>query len=158
MSEQLQKLLGEFGCNILNYTQNKIFTTHFYSEERYNDYLNGKDCRGGMGLYDTDEVLVYNKVNDNTLVIIQHDGVETAKYKYIPIFKATMEYKDKNTDDKTVNKTLTFKIRKSQFDKKFNFIDTEYNSLDFNNIQAIKDFLIKSYGTNKLIDWSVYNG
>ena len=111
-----------------------------------------------MGLFDNDEVLELNRLNDNTLVVIQNDGIETARYRYISIFKATMEYKDKNTDGKKVSKTLTFKIRRNEFDGTINFIDTEGNASDFKNVQSVKDYLVEKYGANKLTDWSVAVG
>lgn len=153
---QLQELMGEFGCNVLNYKNTKIVVDHFYSEERYIDFLKGINCRAGMGLFDADEELEFNKLKDNILVIIQKDGIETARYKYVPILKATMQYKDKNTDNKKINKTLTFTIRRNDFNKTINFIDTEGKSLNFYNVQAVKNYLNEKYGVNKLIDWNVY--
>jgi hypothetical protein len=158
MGTQLQEIIGEFGCTVVNYTDNKLVVDHFCSEERYNNFLNGSNCRAGMGLFDTGEVLEFNKLNDNTLVVVQHDGFETARYKYVPIFKATMEYKGKDSDQKKVNKTLTFKIRRNGYTSTINFIDTEGNSLDFNSVEAVKDHLSKTYGANKLTDWSVCVG
>lgn len=154
----LQETIGNFGCAVLNYTKNKIFVDYFYIEERYNSFVKGINCRAGMGLYDADEKLIFNKLDDNTLVIVQNDGVETARYRYVPIFKATMEYKGENDDGKKINKTLTFRIRKSEFDGTTNFIDTDKNSLDFHNIQAVKKYFNAKYGTNKLTDWSVCDG
>ena len=67
MGTQLQEIIGEFGCTVLNYTKNKIIVDYFNSEKAYNAYLNGLNCRAGMGLHDTDEVLEFNKLNDNTI-------------------------------------------------------------------------------------------
>jgi hypothetical protein len=158
LGNQLQEILGDFACSVLNYTNNKIVADHFFSEERYNDFLTGKNCRAGQGLFDSDEVLEFNKLNDNTLVIIQHDNIETARYKYVPIFKATMEYKDIDCDNKKAKKNLTFRIRKSLSDNRINFIDTDKNSLDFYNVEAAKIYLKEKYGTYKLTEWSVYVG
>ncbi len=69
-----------------------------------------------------------------------------------------MEYKFLDTDDKKINKTLTFRIRKHEYKGATNFIDTEGTSRDFISIQAIKEYLTQEYGTNKLTDWSVYLG
>lgn len=154
MGNQLQELLGEFGCSVLNYSNNKISVDHFYNEERYNDFLNGSNCRQGMGLFDSNEIVECDKINDSILIVVQQDGVETARYKYSTIFKATIEYKDKSLDNKKVTKTLTFKIRINQFTEKLNYVDTEGNSLDLYNVQDVKDYLIEKYGVNKLTDWS----
>lgn len=153
----LQERFGNFKVTVIDYIDKRIEVDYFFSEERYNDFLKGSSCRAGMGLYDIDEVLEFNKLDDNTLVVVKNDGIETAKYKYVPIFKATMEYKEMSTESKRVNKTLTFKIRRNKFDNKtINLIDTENNSLDFNNIYGVKDYLEDKYGANKLTDWSVY--
>ena len=154
MSYQLQEILEECGCAVLNYTNDRIVKDSFYSEERYNDFLNGMECRQGMGVFDKDEILQFNKLNDNTLVIVQHDGVETARYKYVPIFKATMEYKDIDVNEKKVNKTITFKLRRN-INGNINFIGTDGNSVDLYNMEAIKKYINEKYGKNKLTDWSV---
>lgn len=154
----LQELFDEFGCTVLNYTNNKIVVDYFYSEERYKNFLQGMNCRAGMGLHDADEKLVFNRVDDNKLVIVLNDGVETARYRYLPIFKATMECNDINSDNKKIKKTLTFRIRKNEFDGTINFIDTDKNSIDFKSVQAVKHYLYEKYGINKLIEWSVYDG
>lgn len=161
MGTQLQDILNEFGCSILNYTKNKLYVEHFYSEERYNDFLHGRNCRGGQGLFDEDEVLIFNKLEDNVLVILQNDGVETARYRYKPIFKATMEYKYKESDGKKINRYLTFIVRREEFKGTINFIaeiDEIKTSLDFYNTEQIKDYLNEKFGTNKLTDWSVVIG
>lgn len=153
----LQEVLGDFSCSVLNYTNNKIHVDNFYSEERYNDFLNGLNCRGGQRLFEVDEEIEFNKLNDNTLVIVQNDGVETARYKFVPIFKATMEYKDIDSNGKKINKSLTYTIRKSTFSGNVNLL-IENTSLDFYNVEAVKIYLDEKYGTNKLTDWSVYYG
>jgi hypothetical protein len=154
---KLQEIINDFGCAVLNYTNNKIYVDYFYSENGYNNYLNGINCRQGQGLHNIDEKLEFNKINDNTLVIVQENGIEKSRYKYTPIFKATMEYKE-ITSGKNLNKTLTFSIRKSIFDGTFNLIEMEGNSLDFNSVQSAKNYLNDKYGKNKLIDWSVTYG
>ena len=158
MGTQLLEIIGEFGCTVLNYTRNKIVVDHFCSEKAYNVFLSGLNCRAGMGLFDSDEVLEFNKLNDNTLVVIQNDGIEIARYKYITMFKETLVYKDKNACGKKVNKTITFRIRRNEFDGSLNIIDTEGNSSDFHNLQAVKDYLSEKYGTKQLTDWSEYVG
>lgn len=154
LSNQLQGILEECGCAVLNYTSKGIAKDSFYSEERYNDFLNGKDCRQGMGLFDNDEVLEFNKLNDNTLVIVQNDGVETVRYKYVPIFKATMEFKEIDDNNKKVNKAISFKLRKN-INGNINFIGTDGNSVELYNMDAIKKYINEKYGNNKLTDWSV---
>ncbi len=153
----LQEVLGDFACSVINYTNNKVYVNNFFSEERYEDFLNGVNCRAGQGLFDIDEELDLNKLNNNTLVIIQKDGIETARYKFVLIFKATMEYKGLDANDKKTNKSLTFTIRKSVFSGNVNLL-IEEDSLDFYNVEAVKLYLREKYGPNKLTEWSIYNG
>jgi len=51
----LQEVLGDFACSVINYTNNKVYVNNFFSEERYEDFLNGVNCRAGQGLFDIDE-------------------------------------------------------------------------------------------------------
>ncbi|MHB9148364.1 MAG: hypothetical protein ACYC2U_08410 [Candidatus Amoebophilus sp.] len=158
MGTQLQEIIGEFGCTVLNYTKNRIIVDYFYSEKMYNTFLNGINCRAGMGLHNTDEVLQFNKLNDNTLVVVQNEGIETARYKYVTMFKTTMVYKAKNDKGKKVNKTLTFRIRRNEFNGLINLIDSEGNAADFQNLQEAKNYLSERYGANQLTDWSENGG
>ena len=91
MSSMLQERLEEFGVTVLNYINNQIHVDYFYNEERYEDFLKGLNCRQGMGLYDTDEILQFNKLTDGKMVIVQHDGVEVARYKYKTIFRVSLK-------------------------------------------------------------------
>ncbi|MBS4022838.1 MAG: hypothetical protein KGZ79_10545 [Dethiobacter sp.] len=156
MSTRLQELLADFGCSVLNYSNNKIIVDYFYSESMYEKFLTGVNCRQGMGLHDTKEILEFNKLDDGKLVIVQHDGIETAKYKYTTIFKATMEYKERNTDQKKAIKYLTFRVRKNEYGDEINYIDTEGKSMDFKNISAMKKHLSETFGTYKITEWSVF--
>lgn len=159
MGNQLQEILNEFACSIINYTNNKIVVDHFYSEERYNDFLRGINCRAGLGMFEKNEVLEFNRLNDNTLIIVKQDGVEITRYKYVPIFKGTLEYKIKNNENKKLEKRiLSFAIKKNQFSETINFIDADNNSIDFDNVQAVRIYLMGKYDNLKLPDWSGFNG
>lgn len=152
---RLQEILAEFGCTMLNYTNNKIYVDYFYNEHMYDKFLSGMNCRQGMGIYDTNQVLEFNKLEDKKLVIVQHEGLVSARYKYVSVFKGTMQYKGIDDDYKKVNKSLTFRIRKNEYGGELNLF-TEKFSLDFLSMLALKDFLSKEYRTYKLIDWNVY--
>lgn len=154
----LQEVINEFACTVLNYTNNKIYVDHFYSEDRYQDYLTGLNCVGGQGLFNFDEEIQYNKIDDNILLIIQHNGIETARYKYVPLLKATIDYKVSVKKEKSINRSLTFTLRKNQYSKLINYIDLDKNSIDFDNIDVLKSHLKERYGTYKLTDWSLYCG
>ena len=151
--KSLQEKFSEFGCTILNFSDDKIIVDYFYNEEMYEKYMSGVNCRQGMGMYDINQVIEYNRIPDDKMVIIQKDGIEMNRYKYMTIFKATLIYNEK--ESKKNNKSLTFRIRRNKFGKKLNYIDSNGNSLDFYNINAIKDHLRIKYGMYKITDWSV---
>ena len=134
MSSMLQERLEEFGLTVLNYINDQIHIDYFYSEIRYEDFLNGSNCRQGMGLYDTNENLQFNKLSDGKVVIVQHDGIEIARYKYKTIFKATFEYKQKNPKTNIMKKkSLTFSLRKNEFGKDINYFTKITKEKDFDD-------------------------
>ncbi|MEX2460858.1 MAG: hypothetical protein WD469_06095 [Paenibacillaceae bacterium] len=149
----LQATFEDFNCILLNYTNNKILVTFFYSEERYEDFLNGVNCIQGSGVYRIDQILEFNKLDDGKLVVVQNDGIEIEKYKFLTLFKATIEYKDSISDK---NKSLTLRIRKHVFNNRINLFDEAGNSLDFDNIIKVKNYLSENFGKYKIIDWNVY--
>lgn len=67
-----------------------------------------------------------------------------------------MEYKEIDDNDKKINKTITFKLRKN-INGNINFIGigTDGNSVNFYNMLAVKKYINEKYGKNKLTDWSV---
>lgn len=153
LDSTLQNMLSEFGCTVIDYTNNKIMVDFFYSEKMYEKYLSGFDCKQGIGMYETDQVLVFNSIPDEKMVVVKKDHA-VAKYKYSTISKSTIVYKGKNVHSKIVNKSLTFRIRTNKFDELFNFIDTEGNAFDFFSINEIKDYLNNKYGAYKYVEGS----
>lgn len=151
IQENYYKMFSEFGCTVINYTIDKIMVDYFYSETMYQKFLSGLDCRQGIGMYDTRQVLEFNKIPDEKMVVVQKDGVDTAKYRYSTISKGIITYKVIK-DGKKVNGGLTFRIRENRYDECFNFIDTKENSLDFSSIDQIKGYLKHQYGTFKFSD------
>lgn len=149
----LQATFEDFNCILLNYTNNKILVTFFYSEERYEDFLNGVNCIQGNGVYRIDQILEFNKLDDGKLVVVQYDGITKEKYKFIPLFKATIRFKDPSSN---ANKSLTFRIRKNVFNSMINLFDEVGNSLDFDSIIKVKNYLSENFGKYKIIDWNIY--
>ena len=150
----LQDMLSEFGCTVINYTNNKLMVDFFYSEEMYEKYLSGFDCKQGIGMYEVNQVLELNNIPDENMVVIKKDGFETARYKYTTIVKSRILYKEKNSDSKIANKSLTFRIRKNKFSELLNFIDTGGNSFNFSSLTEIKGYLSEKYGAYKYADGS----
>ena len=150
----LQDMLSEFGCTVINHINNKLMVDFFYSEEMYEKYLSGLECKQGMAMYGAGQVLEVNKIPDEKMVVIKKDGVEIDRYKYTSIVKSTIVYKERNSDSKVVNKSLTFRIRKNKFFELLNFIDTGGNSFDFSSIAEIEGYLREKYGAYKYADGS----
>lgn len=150
----LQKLIGQFGCSVLNYTEDKLIVNYFYSEEMYNKYLHGVDCMQGMGVRDTTEVLEFNQLPDKILVIVQHRGCEKARYQYFTKVRATIKYKEMTKDGKK-DRSLSFRIRKNKYGSGLNYLDSNGKAFDYNNLQELKSDLTNRYGKNKIKDWVV---
>jgi len=148
----LQDRLEEVGCAVLNYTDNGIEIYVFYSESMYNKYLAGADCMMGMGLYNLKEKVNFELIDDDKLVVVQENGCEIAKYKYVTIFKAVIEYR--GHDNK--KRSLTFKIRRNEYGEGLNYVEHEGESLIFGSINKIKTYLHENYGNYKLADWQLY--
>lgn len=149
----LQNRLTEVRCAVLNYINDKIEIDEFSSEAMYDNFLSGVNCRKGMGLYDNNEVLELNKLNDGVLIIVLHNGTQTAKYQYTTIFEAAIEFRRKNISDNN-SKRITFKIRKNRFCGIFTFIDNVGNSMEFDSIEDIKSYVNQTYNEIRPIDWN----
>ncbi len=148
----LQQRINEVGCSVLNYINNRIEIDVFYSEEMYNKYLSGVDCKMGAGLYSENEKLNFNKLDDGKLVIVKKDGVEEVKYRYDTILKITLEYIDK--DKKKKSKTL--RIRKNKFNQdEINYMEFEGESRLFKSIMEIKKFMNEKFDKYKIIEWDL---
>jgi hypothetical protein len=94
-----------------------------------------------------------NKLDDNRLIIIQENGIETKKYKFVTMFKTTIKFKD-TTKLKAVNKTLTFRIRENVYGDQFNYFEEGGASLNFWSIDEIKVYLSSTFGNYKPTDWN----
>lgn len=149
-------MVAGFGCTVLNYTGNKIKVSYFYSEKMYNRYLNGLDCMQGMGIREINDTVDFSKLPSGVLVVVQNYGRETSRYQYVPIFKATIEYKDITKLKNQQKTSLTFQIRKQKYGSDFNLLQASGESINFNNLKQVKAYLDENYGKYKMIDWELY--
>jgi len=141
MKMLLQERIEELNSGIINILNNKIEVTGFMSEERLLDYYErGYDCRFSVGLYPKEEFdIAY--VKDNALFIIQENGKEIKRYKFIPIKKDTVNYKD--IDGKTKSKIFT--IRQCIYSNQYNYRDNE-KSIIFATRSDLESYFINQYG------------
>lgn len=153
MSSMLQEILPQFGCNILNYKNNRIEVDHFFSVERYLDFKKGVNCRQGMGLFNENEELNFNKLKDDILIVVLHNDIQIAKYQFNTIYKNTIVYKDKKS-----TKSLTFSIRKNKYHSNLIYIDSKGISLDFNSLDDINKYLKETYDVENVLNRGVVYG
>lgn len=157
-SRLLQERIAENGCTVINYTGNKIMVDTFYSQDMYEKFLQGLDCRQGIGMYDVDQKLDLDQIPDGKMVVVQKDGKHVKAYKFTTIFKATMSYKENLGTGKSATRNLVFSIRKNIFSSGLNLVIGD-RSTPFHNLYEIKRFLREKYGTYSLTeDWSVFLG
>lgn len=121
----LQERIEELNSSIIDIYEDKIKLTGFLSAERLLDYYDkGSDCRFSVELYPKEEFdIAY--VKDNALVLIMENGKEIHRYKFVPVIKDTINYKDNNNN----NRSRVFTIRHCSFSGKYNYKDIEKSLL-----------------------------
>ena len=142
----LQERIEELNSVIIDIYENKIKLTGFLSEERLLDfYERGSDCRFSIGLYPKEDFdIAYTK--DNSLIIIMDQGNEIQRYKFVPIKKYTINYKD--IDNKNKSRVIT--IRQCYYTKKYNYRDTE-KSILFDSETELKSFCKDEYNYDLIL-------
>ncbi|CAH2715083.1 hypothetical protein BACCIP111895_02267 [Neobacillus rhizosphaerae] len=137
----LQNRVNELSSGILNIVGAKVYTTGFTREEMLQSYLaKGRECWSSKGLYDYQN-LDFHNIKDDALIIVRKDGKEINRYKYKPVYKNTVQFKD----EEEKNVSLTFTIRKSSYSDHYHFL-TEKESLLFNNREELDGYILKRFG------------
>lgn len=153
----LQEHLAQYGCTVINYSGDKITVHFFYSRDMYEKFLEGLDCRQGIGIYDSDQALDFNQIPDGRMVVVQEGGRHIETYKFVTIFKATMKFKENQENGKRVDRYITFSIRKNVFYSSGLNLVLNNRNIPFGDLQEIKRYLSDTYGKYTLTeDWSVY--
>ena len=123
----------------------------------YNKYLAGSDCMQGVGLRNTNEKVDFSLLPDGVLVVVQIDGVESARYRYATIIAATIEFNSPKESNK--KKSLTFHIRKQEYGSELNYYEvTGKKSLAFESLDKIYEYLSNEYGTYTVKKWDANDG
>ncbi len=137
----LQERIEELNSGIIDTYKNKIKLTGFLSEERLLDYYNKRlDCRFSVGIYAKENFdIAY--VKDNALFIILKEGQEASRYKFTPIKRETINYKDVG-DNKAKSKIVT--IRQCCYTNKYNYVDTT-KSILFNTELELMNYCKNEY-------------
>lgn len=136
-SDLLQARINELNSAILNFSNDKVYITGFYSPEMLLLHVNeGRDNHQSKGVYDRSNVNFWN-VQNNALFIIQEDGIEKERIQYKRIFKDTLKPIDKKQ-----------KIMVSIYENIFSserVIRTEKRTLSFPNSEKMLNYLNENY-------------
>ncbi|MUK88212.1 hypothetical protein GMD78_07380 [Ornithinibacillus sp. L9] len=137
----LQNRIDELDSAILDIKGELVFVTGFMREEMVELHLiKGKDCWSSKGLYDYQE-LEYHNIKNNALIIVRENGKEINRYQYKPVYKDTIQYKNKNGK----NLSITFTIRKSSFSEHYHLL-SDRTSIIFDRKDELDNYLLDEYG------------
>lgn len=136
----LQSRINELNCAIINFVENKVYLTGFYSEKMMRLHLDeARDNHHSKGIYDKEEIN-FNKVLNNSLFIIQENGIEQKRIQYQQVFKDILKLKNSN-------KKLMVSIRKNTFSNQFILITEKYE-YSFENHIELNHYLLEQYQTD----------
>ncbi len=92
----LQQRINELNSAIINIVNNKAYVKGFYNEQRLSTHLEKKiDNCSSKGIYEYAE-FNFNKANTNALFVVQKDGIEIQRVKYVHVFKDSLQLRDSN--------------------------------------------------------------
>ncbi|MEC1177602.1 hypothetical protein P9B03_03825 [Metasolibacillus meyeri] len=135
----LQNRINELDSAILNFVGNKVHITGFYNAQRLEAYLNeGKDNHKSKGLYNRENI-TFTSVKDNSLFVVQENGIEQYRVQYQRIFKETLKLKISNTQEMV-------SIHKDIYSNRF-VHKTEKSITSFENRNELNNFLLDKYQT-----------
>ncbi|KYG92334.1 hypothetical protein A0U40_05165 [[Bacillus] sp. KCTC 13219] len=139
----LQNRINELDSAILNFVGNKVHITGFYNAQRLESYLiEGKDNHKSKGLYNR-EYITFTSVKDNSLFVVQENGIEQYRVQYQRIFKETLKLKTSNAQEMV---SIHKDIYSNQFVHK-----TEKTTTSFENRNELNNFLLDKYQTELTI-------
>lgn len=90
----LQDRVNELDSAIVNVTGNFVNTMGFYNTDRLMSYLGeGKKNWSSTGRYPFEE-LVFHNIKSNATIVLQQNGIEIARYKYIKVANGSLMYEN----------------------------------------------------------------
>jgi DNA polymerase-3 subunit epsilon len=134
----IQERIAELDSGIINILDNEIEIRGFMSPERLYDYLNGIDCFYSFGVYPKD-AFDESVIKDNALYIVRKNDVEISRWQYQKVFEGNVLLK---INGKLLNRVI--KVRKSRYDKNYQFISNEENRI-FSCVEDMNQFILDSY-------------
>lgn len=143
----LQERIEELESGILDISESKVEVIGFLSPERLEDYYKRNiQCAFSHGWYDYED-LKFQYIKDNALFIIKKFNIEIEKYQFLVLKKDLVKYKIKDKTGKTKIVSKVYKIRKCNFTKLYNYIDSETNLL-FDNLKKLEIYFESKYKKN----------
>ncbi|HDX9578814.1 TPA: hypothetical protein ROX88_002363 [Bacillus pseudomycoides] len=139
----LQERINELESGILTIDRDKVYVMGFNNEKMLMSFFNNnKKNWSFIGLYDSHK-LDFNNIKNNALIIVMKDGKEIGKYQYIPVYKGTIKYDNK--DGKSTS--MTFTIRKSIYSKHYHFLSGKMSRI-FESKDFITTYLREEFGAS----------
>lgn len=133
----LQIRINELNSAIVNFVGNKVHITGFYNAKMLQSYLEtGKDNHQSKGIYDKKE-FSFNNVMNNSLFVIQENGIEQQRIQFEQISKETLKLN--NSSKKEI-----VTIRKNKFSEHY-LLRTEKSISSFENHDELNRFLQDKY-------------
>lgn len=138
----LQDRINELDSAIVNVVGDLVNTVGFYNTDRLMSYLEeGKKNWSSIGRYPLEE-LVFHNIKTNATFILQHDGVEITRYKYIKVKNGSLMYENKQ--NKSGKATAVYEIRKEVYSSTWNlrFADKSqvFQTWDNMRIQVLSEY------------------
>ncbi|ENQ3079547.1 hypothetical protein [Bacillus multifaciens] len=139
----LQERINELESGILTIDRDKVYVMGFNNEKMLMSFFNNnKKNWSFIGLYDSHK-LDFNNIKNNALIIVMKDGKEIGKYQYIPVYKGTIKYDNK--DGKSTS--VTFTIRKSIYSKHYHFLSEKMPQV-FESKEFVTTYLREEFGAS----------
>ncbi|WP_332647134.1 hypothetical protein [Lysinibacillus sp. 54212] len=138
----LQDRINELDSAIVNVVGDLVNTMGFYHTDRLMSYLEeGKKNWSSTGRYPFEE-LEFHNIKTNATIILQQDGVETTRYKYIKVKNGSLMYE--NRQNKSGKATAVYEIRKEVFSSTWNLRFAD-NSLVFETWKDMQNHVLTTY-------------
>lgn len=141
----LQNRVNELNNAIINFKESKVYIVGFENIKTMNSFLNkGTKNYSSMGMYDFENI-VFSRIKNNALFIVQKDDVTHSKYQYTPIKKYTGTLiTPLCLDDQKKLKTETLIVRKNKFSEDYQLINDRF-VLHFDSMEALNLYLNSNY-------------
>ena len=138
----LQERVNEFNSAIVNIVGELVYTVGFYNSERLREFVEeGKKNWSSTGRYPFEQ-LTFHTIKSNAVFIVQQDGIEVARYKYVHVKNGTMVYT--NEQNKSGKATAVYEIRREEYSQTWN-IRFAKESLTFETWEEMKQYFLTNY-------------